>query len=475
VTAAAVPARSLTRRLLWALVGSLTIVAVVLGAGGYWVIHGVAESSADRLLGASARAIAETLAVEDGEITLDLPPFALGMLENNSRDNVYYSVRLDQKLITGYPDLPVAPPALINVEESSFRYAQFRGARIRIAAEARRLPRLPGVIIVQVAETLDARNDLSRQMLAGLATLEAALVGIAALLVWPAVKWSLRPVTKLRAKMDARTEARADFTPLPVTGVPVELSALVVGFNGLLGRLETSVEGMRRFTADASHQMRTPLTILRTHLAILRKHGTGVAAGRDSLTDIEAATIRLQGLLTGLITLARAEDAAVSHVKSKIDLRSVARKVAKSYAAVGASAGVEVHLEHDSAPVRVAADPLLVEELLGNLLDNAIRYNRRGGSVTVSARTDPAGARLQVTDDGPGIPPEDRGKVLQRFFRLPRDQTREGSGLGLSIVQAIASRLHATLDIASGPAERGLQVTLTFAEGTVLVADDDHD
>jgi two-component system sensor histidine kinase TctE len=454
-------ARSLTGRLLWALVGSLTIVAVVLGAGGAWLINGIVEGSADRLLGASARAIAETLAVDEGEITLDLPPFALGMLENNARDNVYYSVRHNGRLITGYPDLPTAAPAGVDLEESTFRYAEYRGARIRIAAEARRLPRINGPIVVQVAETLDARRELSRRMLAGLAILEALLVSVAGLLVWPTVKWSLRPLTRLREEMDARSQARADFKPLPMAGVPVELSALVEGFNGLLSRLEASVEGMRRFTADASHQMRTPLAILRTHLALLRKHGADSVKGRASLDDIDLATDRLQSLLTGLITLARTEDAVASESREIVDLADVARQVATEFAPLASKSRIHIELDAPETGVPSSADPVLVTELLSNLIDNAIRYNSRGGQVVVRVSSSEDASILQVDDDGAGIPEADRAAVFQRFYRLARDQHRAGSGLGLSIVQAIASRLGASLRLDAGLGGRGLSVIIT--------------
>lgn len=462
------PSRSLTGRLLWALVGSLTAVALVLGAGGFWLINGIVESTADRLLGASARAITETVAVEDGEITLDLPPSALGMLENDARDNVYYSVRHGQEPLTGYPDLPSAPPDKIDQDESSFRYATFRGAKIRIAAEARRFPRVAGPVVVQVAETLDGRKELARQMFAGLAALEAALVGVAALLVWPTVKWSLGPVMRLREEMDARTAAKADFAPLPVSGVPGELVGLVTGFNALLHRIELSVEGVRRFTADASHQMRTPLTILRTHIAIVRKHGLESDLGKSSLADIELATDRLQGLLTGLITLARAEDAMTAPPIAEVDLRPIARKVATAFAPIAMAADVDIRLEASEHQVLAPADPLLVEELLSNLVDNAVRYNRAGGSVTLAVRTEGSQSLIEVIDDGPGIPAPDRTKVLQRFFRLSRDQQQQGSGLGLSIVQAIATRVHASLRLHQGVDGKGLAVTVSFESATNL-------
>jgi two-component system sensor histidine kinase TctE len=451
------------RRLYWGLVGTLSAVAVILGVGGAWLVQGIVESTADRLLGASARAIAETLAVEDGEITLDIPPFALGMLENNARDNVYYSVRHAGRLMTGYADLPTVQGPL-PLEVSSFRYADYRGARIRIASEARSLPRIPGLIVVEVAETLDARGDLAQRMWLGLAALELALVGVLAALIVPTVRWSLAPLTALRSEMDSRSTERVDFTPLTVAHAPVELAGVVMGFNGLLSRLEGAVEGMQRFTADASHQMRTPLAILRTHLALLRKHVTKSAAARRSLADVELAAIRLQNLLTGLIALARTEDLGHGDMLEEVDLRALAMAVVEQHAGLANAKDVTLRYEDAGSCFAVRTEPLLVAELLSNLVDNAIRYNRRGGSVRV--RMLPGGnPAFEVEDDGPGVPEAERAKVFQRFYRLSRNPDDHGSGLGLSIVQALARRLNANVRLGDGDGGRGLQVTITLSGG----------
>jgi two-component system sensor histidine kinase TctE len=294
----------------------------------------------------------------------------------------------------------------------------------------------------------------------GLAALEAVLVSVAALLVWPAVRWGLAPVTRLRTTMDARAKRGADFTPLPTEGVPSELAGLVVGFNALLSRLEASVEGMRRFTADASHQMRTPLAILRTHLALIRKRGTRSEAGQASLADITLATDRLQRLLTGLITLARTDEDPGPGAEESVDLRKVVRGVVTEHSSAALDAQISLTVSTPRREVRFRADPLLLSELLGNLVDNAIRYNRPGGRVSVVLSNTGGEAAIVVEDDGPGIPAGERGRVFERFYRLARDQRRAGSGLGLSIVNALASRMSAKLELTDGQDGQGLRVTV---------------
>jgi two-component system, OmpR family, sensor histidine kinase TctE len=450
--------QSLTERLLWTLAGSLAVVAVFLGIGGALFIERIAEQTSDRVLGASVRAIAETLAVEDGQITLDLPPSALGMLENNERDNVYYSIRHEGELLTGYADLSQTPLRGLRTEATVFRYDHFRGAGIRIATEARRLPRIKGLVVVEVAETLEARHTLAAGMLMGLTLLEGLLVMIAGLLVWPTLKWSLKPITRLKAEMDIQPLGGARFTPLKTDALPGELVGLVVGFNALLQRLDEAVEGIRSFTSDASHQMRTPLAVLRTHIAVLRKHVR--PQGLASLRDVEAAAERLQHLLTRLVTLARTDEVGGNPGSAgPSDLLGITAQVVAALEEHAQDADVRVSVSATGECV-AACDAILTAEILTNLLDNAIRYNSVGGRAKVILCQADDSILMCVEDDGPGIPDENLEQVFQRFFRLPRDQQRAGSGLGLSIVRALAKTIDADVTIGKGLGGRGLRVAV---------------
>lgn len=457
---------SLTGRLFRGLVGPMIGLALVLGAGGAWAIHSIVEAVNDRLLGASARAVAETLEVQEGEITLDLPPWALGMLENTSRDNIYYNVYEGQRLLTGYPNLPPPDASEIDARQTLFRYGEYRGQRVRIAAEARRLPRIENLVVVQVAETLEARRALSTSMLLQLVILEVALIALASFLIPIGVRWGMAPLTRLRRGMDARSAS--DFTPLPLAHVPRELRDLVHAFNALLARLDSAVEGMRRFTADASHQMRTPLSILRTHIGVLKTQLQS-GAHAESIADIEAATDRLQRLLIQLLTLARAEGAEPSGLSlSEIDIAAAARTVAEEYAPQALRTGVELDLSIEgSGPFITHGDGVLLTELLSNLVDNAVRYNSTNGNVIVRVIGEDRHIVVEIEDDGPGIPAQERDKVFTRFYRLNRDQSRPGSGLGLSIVQVLTQILGAQIELLSGRNDRGLRVRLIFQRASM--------
>jgi two-component system sensor histidine kinase TctE len=462
---------SLTRRLLWVLITTLSAVAIGLGAGGTLLIHRVVEQSSDKLLGASVRAIDETLAPERGAVTLDIPPSALGMLENAQRDNVYYSVRQGKQLLTGYADLPAVSLSGTGLGQTAFRYASFRGQRVRIGAEAQRVPQIPDLVVVEVAQTLGERWSLERVMLAALFGLESTFVIFAGLLVWPTFKWSLRPVNRLRAEMDARPADQANFAPLDLQHAPTELLSLLSGFNDLLKRLESAVAGMRQFTADASHQMRTPLAILKTHLAVLNQHVGANNPGASSLADVQGAVIRLESLLTRLITLAHADEAVRGGIsRSRIDLRAVITQVTGDLVPLAARRDITLSVNAEQRPFWVHAEPIIAAEILANLLDNAIRYNRREGIVCIGVEEQGGSVRMSVEDDGPGVPEAERKHIFERFYRLSRDQVQPGNGLGLSIVKTLSEALHAQVSIETPASGRGLRISVQF-EGAAASTD----
>ena len=452
-------ATSITRRMVLGIGLPMAALALLLGVGGAVTINEMVEGVNDRLLGASARAIAETLAVENEEVTLDLPASALGMLENEARDNVYYSVWANGELLTGYPDLPRVRDTPDDDGEMTYEYAQYRDYRIRIAAVARKVPRIDQPVIVEVAETLEARHAMRDRMLAALAVLELLLIALSLGLLPLAVRWGLAPLKRVLSAMERRREA--DFTPLPLDYVPGELRGLVSAFNGLLGRLDAAMQGIRRFTADASHQMRTPLSILRAHVAALRSARLPAGPAEQSVADIEAATGRLQRLLTQLLALARAEGArdSVPNPRVAADLVEIARTASAEHAPQAIRSGIDLHFEAPEAGVAVVTQPDLAGELIGNLIDNAIRYNRDRGVVTVTVGRD---GTVTVEDEGPGIAPDERAHAFQRFARLTPDRGEGGSGLGLAIVRALADSLGAAVELADRGASPGLRAIVRF-------------
>jgi two-component system sensor histidine kinase TctE len=449
---------SLKRRLLLTLLLPLCAILLALGASGTWLVHRVVEAASDRVLSGSLQAVSETLAMEGGYLTLDLPPSALGMLENSDRDNVYYNVSYRGKLITGYPELSINTHTPL--EDIEFRNSTFRGIPIRVASEVRLVPQLNSPVIVQVAETTKNRTALADRMLTALGLGELLLLITIATLVFLAVDWGLKPLSGLRTEVESRSlQPDMNFAPLPLSLVPQEALPFVSAFNSLLGHVETAVETLRRFTSDASHQLRAPLTVLRTHVELLRRHSEASPEMRSAVDDIYHAVRSLQHLIIQLISLAKAERPN-DDATGQFDLVECTAATARTYASRALAENMELSFETAFENLPVTGNPIFAGEMIANLLDNSIRYGRTGGHIIV--RIAPDRGVLEVEDDGLGVPAEARERVFERFFRLPQNQDREGSGLGLSIVQALGRRMAAVIDLQTPDGGQGLKVVIRF-------------
>lgn len=256
-----------------------------------------------------------------------------------------------------------------------------------------------------------------------------------------------RPMRQLTASID-RFSRRDYATPVPGTASPDELGSLA---NALETLRTSALEAerlqlaMNRFTSDASHQMRTPLAIVRSHLAVLESLIDSTHPGHASLVDLREAADRLQRLLIQLLNLARAEAAQFAETESS-DLADLVADTAREYVQQAKDAGVELQFESDGLPCPSRLSRIVIHEIISNLIDNAIRYNKPGGHVTVRLRQERDAIVLEVADDGPGIPKAEWPNALTRFYRMPRDQGRSGSGLGLAIVDSLVSSVGGRLE-----------------------------
>lgn len=452
---------SLKKRLLATLVVPLCGILLLVGGWGAFFVHRAVESASDRVLSGSLQAISETLAIEDGYITLDLPASALGMLENADRDNVYYNVSYRGRLITGYPELSIIDARSLPPELVQFRNASFRGVPIRVAMEAKLVPQLDVPVVVQVAETITNRTLIADRILLGLGAFGVFLLVVVTVLVYVGVQWGLKPLSPLRSEIEERTNrSEIDFAPLPLAIVPQEMLPFVSAFNALLDHLEGNVETLRRFTADASHQLRAPLAVLRTHIELLQRQ-LKVDHLDSSVSDIYSAVKALQHLIVQLISLAKAErPGPESDSDDQFDLVDCAASTASNYAMMALAANMHIGFEADREYLYVCGNPIFAGEMISNLLDNAIRYGNPGGNIVI--RVIGASGIVEIEDDGPGIPPADRARVFERFYRLPHNLDREGSGLGLSIVQALARRVGASVTLHTPQSGIGLMAVVRF-------------
>ena len=439
--------------------------ALLLGFAGALVIRDVVETTHDRLLDGSVLAIAERLTVEDGEVSVDLPRVALGMLESQAQDRIYYSVTYGGALVTGYRDLPGLDVDSLPPGATTHRDGVVRGASVRIAAQARRVYGKPSPVLVQVAETREAREGLERRLLTGLALAELGLMGLIGALSWYSIDSSLKPLTRLSDAISRRAVPGAiNLQPLDIAGVPREALAPVLAFNTLLQRLEQSIAGERTFTSDASHQLRTPLAVLRMHVELLRRIAAGDPAHAAAIDDIDGAARRLERLLAHLLALARADAGAADSDApvATTDLNDIAARVVTEQVPHALARRSEIVLDRPDGAVPVVGDPFIVGEILTNLVDNAIRYNRPEGTILVRVRRTEIGACLEIEDEGPGLPPEAFEKVFERFYRVATRDGPDGSGLGLAIVRALTDRIGGAVTLASRTDRSGLVARVSF-------------
>jgi len=459
-------APSLRRTLLLNLSVPTSVLAVILGVAGSLLINRTVETAFDRVLDGSVRAIAERVAVEDNEVTVDLPQVALGMLETRANDSIYYSVSYLGAPVTGYQDLPLADMTELQpgiVKHFDFSY---KGAPVRLAALAQRAYGKPEPVLVEVAETRNGRMATQRELLLALAALEGGIIVTATVLGWFAVKRGLMPLVALGREIDER-QVRTDdsLRPLDLGRIPLEVHPPVQAINQLFGRLEIAIQVIRDFIADASHQMKTPLASLRVHLTLLERSAVHQPSDLETIAEIGKSTKHLDRLVAQLIALARAEENAVSDESRQTpsDLVAVTADVISAQARVAATKNVELAFEAkvNSTCARIP-EPILYE-ILTNLIDNAIRYSGNGGSVIVRVFVDGAQCAVQVSDNGPGIPPDLRERVFDRFYRVPSVNRPPGSGLGLSIVHTLLQQNAATIQLGDGIEGKGLSVTVGFA------------
>ncbi len=462
---------SLRRRLLAWLLIPLVLVCAALLADTYVNAIRQADKAYDRLLMASALAIAERVVAESGRIEVDLPYVALEMFSSAAQDRVFYRVTGPQdEFVTGYRDLPGLPE---DAQDTTVFYdADYRGSKVRVAILRQPVsgPGFRGQVEIQVAQTRNERDLLAREIVLGAGIRLALLVLCAAILIWLGVAVGLAPLRQLQRAVQARSPQ--DLAPLD-GDVPREVRALVAAINDLMQRLDGSMVRMRRFIADASHQLRTPLSALKTQTELALRDSDPDDV-RESLTRVHESTRRTSRLADQLLTLAKAEPGGATHRQDKVDLAATAEAVTRDWVPTALDHDIDLGFEHAGGPVSVTGDETLLREMIKNLIENAVLYSGSGSRVTVRLGSErlPGRAWLEVEDDGPGLAEPDRDLVLERFYRVPGGPS-DGCGLGLPIVKEIAEGHGGTVTVLGGVDGRGLIVRVDLPQPARAIESDE--
>jgi two-component system OmpR family sensor kinase len=308
---------------------------------------------------------------------------------------------------------------------------------------------------VQVAQDLAVRRSMASNL--ALRTLGpiAVMVPILMLVVWWVVSGSLEPVARVRKQVASRQAD--DLSPVSEAGLPDEVRPLVHELNLLFGRVRTAFDAQQNFVADAAHELRTPLAALKLQVQSLERADSpdarGVAVGRLT-AGIERAT----RLVEQLLVLARQESNAAP--LQPVDMAGMAKRAVADLIGVAQAKSIDLGLQRaDAGVVEGQPDSLMI--LMRNLVDNAIKYTPAGGTVDVSVQAQQGEVVVVVEDSGPGIPPAERERVFDRFYRVAGSEAA-GSGLGLAIIKSIAERHGATLALGESVRLKGLEVTVRF-------------
>ncbi len=402
----------------------------------------------DRTLLASAKSIGEHIEAQgEGEVAqlrAIVPYAALEPFEADNRSRMVYRISSVQgDLVDGFGDLsawrgqlPDRGPyaALVDFYDDTYR-----GDAVRVAVllQPVAMNQARVMAVVQVAETLELRRTLARQILIDTLWRQAALVSLIGLVVLLVVQRATRPVRQLSAELQARSDD--DLTPLQAPDAPRELVPLVEATNSLMSRLQHLLDHQKRFVRDASHQLRTPLAVLKVQVQSALR---GDVEARQALLEISDTVQRATVLANQMLSLAKVAQLVQQPATGALDWALVLREVALDVSPL--IAAKELDFDIVTAPAWVNTHDWMLRELVRNLLHNAIRYTPDRGTLSVQLVCDARWAALVISDSGPGISSELRERLFQPFSA---GETRSGSGLGLAICFEIVQALGGSITL----------------------------
>ena len=446
--------RSLRSQLLRWLLVPLTLLFLADAIGSYIVARHLSDQVYDGELLEIARELTLHVKPDGVRPTFNLERDAERTLLLDQYDEVHYAVRTDDGAsIAGDADMAPfrsAGPGP-TYYDSVLAGAPVRVVQLSTAAGA------AGSVTVAVAETLVKRHGLVNAIMIGVILPQLLLIVIAGIVLWAGVAHGLAPLARLQQAVAARSHL--DLSPVSVPEAPVEVHPLVTAINDLMARVEEILSYQSRFIADAAHQLRTPVAGLKAHVEVALREDDPAQA-KQTIAHLYTAVERMSRLVAQLLSLARNEPTTLRKLDlAPLDLSKLAFDVAMEWVPEAYRRNIDLGFEGVQPHATVRGDATRLTELINNLLDNAIRYSRDNGRVTVRVASRPS--RLSVSDDGPLIPVDERERIFERFHRLLGTHA-DGSGLGLAIVQEIAKLHDAKITLSEDADGLGNTFTITF-------------
>lgn len=428
----------------------------------YKLGHESADRRHDRFLMDASRILLDQLSTVKGQVILNLHSGAMNMLYADKNDRVYYSLSgWRQKFQFGPDDLPMPRGQLSEIPR--YYLASYDGRPVRMMAAIMPDPDIAdGRVVVVLGKTLALHHERAEEWMWRVLPSQIFLTVFAGVVVWWGVGRGLRPLLQLRGEVTRRSSL--DLSPLPENKVVTEVRPLIHGFNELMGRLDESLVLQRRFVADAAHQLRTPLTGLKAQAELALRLDDPLEI-RHSLLQMRRAADHAAHLANQLLVLARAEPGTENQENlAKLDLVALARSTTEYWVPKAIRRNIDLGFEGTDLDCRITGNALLLGEMLNNLIDNALRYTQSGGQVTVRIGRQDDEVVLEVEDNGPGVPENERERVFERFYSV-LGTNQNGCGLGLAIVREIAGRHYAEVRLLSGADGIGTLMRIAFRIG----------
>jgi len=437
---------SLRRGLISRLATALAAIGVIGAVAAYFLGSSYAKLLYDRALVDDVATLAGQVTASDGGFGVNLPLEAEKWLLANEGEKVVYRVidLRNGRLISGNGDLGAPSSDATPPGEPQFRDVQVGSANLRVAYTRHIVDPLDIPVLVEIGETLGKRTSMTRQIVGGTLLLIGIMIAVAVGMVRRGVTRELAPLREIEEETQRRSGA--DLTPLDTSRAPQEVRGLIDAINRMMARLSEATESQRRFTANAAHQLRTPVAGLRLQAQIALRQSSPEAV-RSELIEIERSATRAAHVIDQLLTLSKAESASEGKPAPKrVDLAEVAHHAIERHLQQAIEKEIDLGYDGVENGAYVAGTGLLLGELLSNLIDNSIRYGRRGGRVTVITALETGAVELSVEDDGPGFSEDQVQRAFQRFNKS--DVSADGgAGLGLAIVKEIADRFAARISL----------------------------
>ncbi|WP_424943820.1 sensor histidine kinase N-terminal domain-containing protein [Aliiroseovarius crassostreae] len=437
---------SIRRRLLWSLLAGAAALTVIVYFVMQSVAQQVAQDSQDNVLKASALSILDSARSSGGQINVDLPYSSLSMLDSVSGERVFYAIRLGKEFLSGYKDLPEATPN--EMGETAFRSVRFLGDEVRVVTAGRAVSTDVGqqVLQVSVAQTLSGQKKTLTRFSRTSMGIGAGFFLLSVLLAMIVARSTIRPLDRLTASVSRR--GPKDLRPVTAP-VPSEMEPLVASLNSLMRRLKKSLARSEDFIAEAAHRVRTPLAIVRTKADIIQRKSddpdTRVAL-REMIHAIDDSSRTAGQLLDHAMVTFRLDHLA----REDVDLAQLAQDVVERLRPLCDLKEIELDIKRP-ATVTLQGDPILLQNALHNLMDNAAKYAPAGARINVTVASDGQTAKVSIQDTGPGFPEQEIGQLAQRFARGGNAHGIVGSGLGLTIAKEVTEAHGGRMETGNNP------------------------